>query len=95
MGDCRGVVKVSEYYDCLKSTQPILFCSILQEMCMPKPTIIQVIKSTLSAFIGVQSTSNRQQDFEQGSLTTYIIAGLVFTVIFVVGLVFLVSAVLK
>lgn len=60
---------------------------------MPKQTIIQVIKSILSAFIGVQSTANRRQDFEQGSFTTYIIAGLIFTVVFVVGLIFLVSTV--
>jgi hypothetical protein len=62
-------------------------------MGMSKPTVIQVIKSTLSAFIGVQSTANRQQDFEQGSLTTCIIAGLIFTVVFVVGIIFLVSTV--
>ncbi|MDD5578683.1 MAG: DUF2970 domain-containing protein [Methylobacter sp.] len=61
---------------------------------MPKQTIIQVIKSTLSAFIGVQSTANRKQDFEHGSLTTYIIAGLIFTIVFVVGLIFLVSTVI-
>lgn len=61
---------------------------------MPKPTITQVIKSVLSAVIGVQSNKNRQKDFEQGSLSTYIIAGLIFTVLFVLALVFLVSTVL-
>ncbi|CAA9892553.1 conserved hypothetical protein [Candidatus Methylobacter favarea] len=61
---------------------------------MSKPTIIQVIKSTLAAFIGVQSTRNRHQAFEQGSLTTYIIAGLIFTIVFILGLIFLVSIVL-
>ncbi len=61
---------------------------------MSKPTITQVIKSVLAAAIGVQSDENRQKDFEQGSLRTYIIAGLIFTVLFVVGLVFLVSTVL-
>lgn len=63
-------------------------------MSMSKPTITQVIKSVLAAAIGVQSDENRQKDFEQGSLPTYIIAGLIFTVLFVVGLVFLVSTVL-
>lgn len=61
---------------------------------MSKPTIIQVIKSVLAAAIGVQSDENRQKDFEHGSLSTYIIAGLIFTVLFVAGLVFLVSTIL-
>ncbi|MDO9141808.1 MAG: DUF2970 domain-containing protein [Methylobacter sp.] len=61
---------------------------------MSKPTIIQVIKSVLAAAIGVQSNENRQKDFEQGSLPRYIIAGLVFTVLFIFALVFLVSTVL-
>lgn len=61
---------------------------------MSKPTITQVIKSVLAAAIGVQSNDNRQQDFTQGSLVTYVIAGLIFTVLFVSGLVFLVSTIL-
>jgi Protein of unknown function (DUF2970) len=61
---------------------------------VPKPTILQTIKSVLAAFIGVQSDKNRKIDFEQGSpLTTYIIAGLIFTVLFVSALIFLVSKV--
>ena len=63
-------------------------------MSMSKPTITQVIKSVLAAAIGVQSEDNRQKDFEQGSLSTYIIAGLIFTVLFVLGLIFLVSTIL-
>lgn len=61
---------------------------------MSKPTIIQVVKSVLSAFAGVQSDKNRQKDFTQGELKLYVIAGIVFTVAFVAGLIFLVSAVL-
>ena len=61
---------------------------------MSKPTITQVIKSVLAAAIGVQSNDNRQKDFTYGSLSTYVIAGLIFTVLFVSGLIFLVSAVL-
>lgn len=63
-------------------------------MSMSKPTITQVIKSVLAAALGVQSDENRQKDFEKGSLSTYIIAGVIFTVLFVSGLVFLVSTVL-
>lgn len=58
---------------------------------MSKPTIIQVIKSVLSAAIGVQSGDNRERDFTQGSFTTYVIAGIAFTILFVLGLIFLVS----
>jgi hypothetical protein len=61
---------------------------------MSKPTITQVIKSVLAAFIGVQSEANRKNDFEQGSLSTYIIAGLIFTVFFVAAIIFLVSTVI-
>lgn len=61
---------------------------------MSKPTITQVIKSVLAAAIGVQSDENRQKDFEHGSFSSYIVAGVIFTVLFVCGLVFLVSTVL-
>ena len=61
---------------------------------MSKPTITQVIKSVLAAFIGVQSEANRKKDFEQGSLSTYIVAGLIFTVFFVAAIIFLVSTVI-
>lgn len=61
---------------------------------MSKPTITQVFKSVLAAFIGVQSEANRKKDFEQGSLSTYIIAGLIFTVFFIAAIVFIVSIVI-
>lgn len=60
---------------------------------MSKPTITQIVKSVLAAFIGVQSADNRKNDFEQGSLSTYVIAGIIFTVVFVAGIIFLVSMV--
>lgn len=60
---------------------------------MSKPTITQVFKSVLAAFVGVQSEANRKQDFEHGSLSTYIVAGVIFTVLFVVAIIFLVSAI--
>jgi hypothetical protein len=61
---------------------------------MSKVNIIEIIKSVLSAAIGVQSDENRKKDFEQGALSTYIIAGLIFTVLFVGFLIFLVSSIL-
>lgn len=61
---------------------------------MSKPTIIEIIKSVLSAAIGVQSDANRKKDFEQGSLATYVVVGLIFTLLFVAFLVFLVTSIL-
>ena len=61
---------------------------------MSKLTIMETIKTILVAFIGVQSNKNRQLDFEKGSIVTYIIAGLIFTGLFVGALAFLVSKVL-
>jgi hypothetical protein len=50
---------------------------------MTKPSLLQVVKSVLSAAIGVQSDKNREMDFKHGSLPIYIIAGLILTGIFV------------
>jgi hypothetical protein len=83
-----------DYY-CFKTDQALLFLSVTQEINVSKPTIIQTIKSILAAFVGVQSDKNRKLDFEQDSLTTYVIAGLIFTVVFVATLIFVVSRVLS
>jgi hypothetical protein len=61
---------------------------------MSKPTIIEIIKSVLSAAVGVQSDANRKKDFEQGSLSTYVVVGIIFTLLFVAFLIFLVSTIL-
>lgn len=80
-------------YCCFKSGLALLFLLLTKEINVSKPTIIQTITSILAAFMGVQSHKNRIRDFEQGSLMTYIVGGLVFTVIFVGVLVFVVSRV--
>lgn len=61
---------------------------------MSKPSFFQTVKSILAAFIGVQSNQNRKIDFEQGSMASYIVSGLIFTVLFVSAIVFVVSKVL-
>jgi hypothetical protein len=61
---------------------------------MPKANFFEIIKSVLSAAIGVQSDENRKKDFEQGSFFSYIIAGVIFTVLFVGFIIFVVSTVL-
>lgn len=57
------------------------------------PTRSQVALSVIAAAIGVQSRKNRERDFSHGDPVTFIIAGLIFTVVFVVvllGIVYLV-----
>ncbi|MEX2488252.1 MAG: DUF2970 domain-containing protein [Pseudomonadales bacterium] len=57
------------------------------------PSRWQVALSVIAAAIGVQSRKNRERDFSHGDPVTFIIAGLIFTVLFVVvllGIVYLV-----
>ena len=55
--------------------------------------ILRVVQSTLAAAIGVQSKKNRERDFEDGNAGTFIVAGILFTVLFVATIVVVVSAV--
>lgn len=53
-----------------------------------------VIGSVLSAAFGVQSARNRERDFSRGSYRQFIIAGVIFTVLFVLTLILVVRVVL-
>ena len=59
-----------------------------------KPSLRQVIGSVVSAAFGVQSSANRERDFTGGSATPYIVAGIVFTVLFILAIVGVVKPVL-
>ena len=48
-----------------------------------KPSHLEVIKSVLASFVGVQSEKNRLRDFAQGKPIHFIIAGLILTVVFI------------
>jgi hypothetical protein len=61
---------------------------------MSKPTVTQVIRSVLAAVIGIQSDANRQRDLKEGYLPVYLIGGVIFTVLFVIALIFLVSSII-
>lgn len=63
-------------------------------MAEGKPSLVDVIKSVLASFFGVQSDKNRQRDFQQGSPAQFIIVGLVLTVLFIVGMIFIVKLIL-
>lgn len=60
-----------------------------------KPTFLQIVTSTIAAAFGVQSNKNRERDFKHGNITTYIVAGVTFTVLFVLAVVLVVQAVLN
>jgi len=47
------------------------------------PSFRQTIKSVLAAFLGVQSDKNRELDFRQGKPAHFIMAGLLFTLLFI------------
>jgi hypothetical protein len=60
-----------------------------------KPSLISVVKSILAAGIGVQSDKNRTKDFEQGNPLTFIIGGIVFTLVFIATIATIVGVVLS
>ena len=62
---------------------------------MSKPGLLHVIKSVIAAGIGVQSNKHREIDFEHGSLSNYLIVGLIATLLFILTLVFIVSTVTR
>jgi hypothetical protein len=43
----------------------------------------QVVSSVFAAGLGVQSSKNRERDFKQGRAGTFIVAGLLFTALFI------------
>ena len=53
-----------------------------------------LVKSTSSAFLGVQSNANRERDFRRGKLSQFIWMGLLFGLLFVLTLVGIVQLVL-
>ncbi|MBC54129.1 MAG: hypothetical protein CMQ34_09900 [Gammaproteobacteria bacterium] len=54
----------------------------------------QTLVSVGQASFGVQNQKNKERDFEQGSIKGFVAAALIFTVVFVLALVVIVSVVL-
>ncbi|MDH5355246.1 MAG: DUF2970 domain-containing protein [Gammaproteobacteria bacterium] len=57
-------------------------------------TFWQLLKSTLSAFIGVQSNANRERDFKHGKVFHFIGIGLLFGLLFICTIVTVVQIVM-
>lgn len=47
-----------------------------------KVGFFQIVGSTMAAAFGVQSSKNRERDFTQGKASHFIVAGIIFTVLF-------------
>ncbi|HEY7884427.1 MAG TPA: DUF2970 domain-containing protein [Cellvibrionaceae bacterium] len=60
-----------------------------------KPGVLQIAFSTVAAAFGVQSSKNRERDFAGGNILSFIIAGVLFTAVFVGGLILLVNLLLR
>ncbi|MFK7912366.1 MAG: DUF2970 domain-containing protein [Pseudomonadales bacterium] len=46
-------------------------------------SVFEIMGSTFAAAIGVQSSRNRKRDFERGNALHFILAGVLFTIVFV------------
>lgn len=58
------------------------------------PGAISIALSVIAAAFGVQTEANRERDFEHGNPVVYIIAGIIFTVLFVLTIMGVVALVL-
>ena len=57
-------------------------------------TFVQLLKSTMAAFIGVQSNRNRERDFKHGKISHFIGIGLLFGLLFITTIVTVVQIVM-
>jgi hypothetical protein len=61
---------------------------------LKEPGFLEVTMSVMAAAFGVQNSKNRERDFTKGNPLVFIAAGLIFTVVFVLTIVGIVSLVL-
>jgi hypothetical protein len=67
----------------------------MNEESQKEPGLFQAIASAIAAAFGVQSARNRQRDFKHGKARNFIIAGVLFTLVFILALVVIVKLVLR
>lgn len=60
-----------------------------------KPSFLHIVLSTFAAAFGVQSKKNRERDFKGGNIYHYIVAGILFTALFIFTVATIVQTVLK
>jgi len=49
----------------------------------PRQSLFSVMRSVAASMFGVQSSSKHKEDFAQGSVVTYIVVGLIATLVFI------------
>lgn len=59
-----------------------------------KHSAVDLLKSTLSAAVGVQTNANREKDFKHGNIKTFVFAGIIFTVLFIGTIITIVNLIL-
>jgi len=59
------------------------------------PGLWAIISSVLAAAFGVQSSKNRERDFVHGKTVHFVVAGIIFTILFIASLVMIVKTVLS
>jgi len=47
------------------------------------PSLLQVIASVLAAAFGVQSSKNRERDFQHGNVASFVTVGIIATVLLI------------
>lgn len=60
-----------------------------------KPGFWTVVFSTMAAAFGVQSKRRRERDFTHGNIWVFIVAGIIFTTLFIATISLIVQAVLR
>jgi len=58
-------------------------------------SIMQVVGSILASFYGVQSSKNRQRDFQSGKAKTFIAVGIAMTAVWYLAIYLVVTLVLQ
>jgi hypothetical protein len=58
-------------------------------------SVRQIALSTVAAAFGVQKRANKERDFAQGKPLHFVIAGIIFTALFVVTIIVIVNVVLS
>lgn len=59
-----------------------------------KVPFLSVVLSVIQASFGVQNPGNRERDFKSSSIMPFVVAAVLFTVVFILTLVLIVSLVL-
>lgn len=67
----------------------------VQEERNQSPGFWQIVLSTIAAAVGVQNRKNHEQDFKHGNIYVYIASGIIFTILFVLSMIFIVNLVLE